>query len=498
MKAYVIGLDLGTTSAKSIIFDRKGNVVAEHEVGYPLHHPEVGYAEQDPLVIESAALDAIKGSLASSTVSNEEIAAVGISTAMHSLICMDEAGKPLSPSIIWADARSAKEAAALKKNRSDIYLRTGTPLHPMSPLSKLVWMDNHDYEPAEKADFFVSIKEFLIYRWFNEKVVDFSIAAATGLFDIHSHEWDEEALKLASIEQTQLFTPVPPTYRLDGLSREKALESGLLPETPFIIGASDGPLANLGIGAIQPGETAITIGTSGAIRQFSSEPLLNDSQEIFSYSFTEDLWITGGPSNNGGLVLTWLQQLWQNGSHEMDIEKLSELADKVAPGANNLLFLPYLNGERAPFWNAEAKGSFIGLTPTHKKEHMTRAAMEGVHFSILHIAKALERLGNQHTKIFASGGFARSSLWVQMLADIFNQTIHIPQSHQSSAWGAAWLALYGIGEVDSLEDIKNSIPMDNYYQPIKDNHTKYRALFPIYETASGQMQDVFSKLHQLD
>ncbi len=497
MNSYVIGLDLGTTSAKSVIFNLDGQVEAEHEEGYSLEHPQVGYAEQDPLLIEAAALKAMKDSIEKAQISKEQILTVGMSTAMHSLICMNEAGDPLSPSIIWADARSSAEAVSLKESHPDLYIRTGTPLHPMAPLSKLVWMKNCNYEPRKLASFFVSIKEFLIYRWFGEKVVDYSIAAATGLFNIQSHSWDEEALKLASIEEKHLFTPVSPTYRLEGLDPEKASGAGLSPETCFVIGASDGPLANLGIGAIHPGETAITIGTSGAIRQFSAKPMLDEKQEIFSYSFTEDLWITGGPSNNGGLVLGWLQQLWENENQEISVEQLSEMASTVEPGANNLLFLPYLNGERAPFWNAEAKASFIGLTPAHKKEHMTRAAMEGVHFSILHIASALERLGNQHEKIYASGGFARSPFWVQMLSDIFNKPIQIPHSHQSSAWGAAWLALYSTGHVERLEDIKASIPMDEEYVPNAENHEKYRELFSIYEDVSASLQGYFTRLHNL-
>ncbi|WLR48987.1 gluconokinase [Halobacillus litoralis] len=492
--SYVIGLDLGTTSAKSVVFHKNGEVAAEYEVAYPLSHPAVGHAEQDPLQMEQAALEALHSSTQS--IERGEIVGVGISAAMHSLICMDQKGEPLSPSMIWADARSAGEASSLKESHPDVYRRTGTPLHPMSPLSKLLWMKNNHYEPWKKADYFVSVKEFLLYRWFGEKVVDYSIAAATGLFNIHEHTWDEETLAIAGISREQLFQPVEPTYAMKGMSGVAAEKSGLDAGTTFVIGGSDGPLANLGIGAIQPGETAITIGTSGAIRQFSSEPLLDDHKEVFSYSFTDDLWITGGPSNNGGLVLKWIQELFSH-EDEIPVEELTKLASEVEAGAGNLLFLPYLNGERAPFWNAEAKGSFIGLTPAHGKGHMTRAAMEGVLFSILHIGSALERLGNKHEKIYASGGFARSETWVQMLADIFNKRIDIPVSHQSSAWGAAWVALYSLRHVDSLASIKSSIPMKEHYEPNAENHEKYKALFEVYESVSGKLQTDFEKLHRM-
>lgn len=491
---YVIGLDIGTTSAKSVVFYKDGRVAAEYEVAYPLSHPEVGFAEQDALEIEQAALEALN--MSTLTLDREQIVGVGLSAAMHCMICMDKHGAPLSPSIIWADARSTEEAAHVKETHPDVYMRTGTPLHPMSPLSKLLWMKKNHYEPWKQADYFVSVKEFLLYRWFGEKVVDYSIAAATGLFNIHNHQWDKETLLLAGVEEDRLFTPVEPTYTMEGMRADVAEKAALKTSTPFVIGGSDGPLANLGIGAIQPGETAITIGTSGAIRQFSDQPLLDEQQEVFSYSFTDDLWITGGPSNNGGLVLKWVQQLLSD-EREIPIETLTEMAGKVEAGSGNLLFLPYLNGERAPFWKAEAKGSFIGLTPSHGKGHVTRAAMEGVLFSILHIGSALERLGNHHDKIYASGGFARSEVWVQMLSDLFNKRIDIPVSHQSSAWGAAWMALYSLGEVDDLTSIKTSIPMKEHYEPNALHHKKYQELFEVYQSVSNKLQPDFEKLHNM-
>ncbi|MCA0972170.1 gluconokinase [Halobacillus litoralis] len=495
MGTHVIGLDIGTTSAKAVLFDLSGHVVSEHEEGYPLLHPQTGYAEQDPAEIEQAARTALKECREKSGIEAKDISGVGISAAMHSLICMNEEGLALSPSIIWADGRSVEEAAWLKREHPEIYMATGTPLHPMSPLAKLVWMKNRETEEYREATYFVSIKEYLTYRWFGEKTVDYSIAAATGLFNIHEHKWEPEALKLAGIKEEQLFTPVSPDYKMSGLADEVVKETGLAEETPFVIGGSDGPLANLGIGAIQPGETAVTIGTSGAIRQFSDRPLLDEKQEIFSYSFTDDLWITGGPSNNGGLVLSWLQKLWSGENDHYTMEQFSDMAAETAAGSDRLLFLPYLNGERAPFWKSEAKGSFIGLTPSHRKEHMTRAAMEGVLFSIVHIADALNRVGNSIDKIYASGGFARSSVWVQMLADMMQKDVYIPTSHQSSAWGAAWLTLCSTGQASSLEDIKQKIPMEQRFEPNAENKEIYEELFNIYKDVSSQLQTTYQKLH---
>ncbi|WP_279401278.1 FGGY-family carbohydrate kinase [Piscibacillus salipiscarius] len=268
---------------------------------------------------------------------------------------------------------------------------------------------------------------------------------------------------------------------------------GINRHTPIVLAGSDGPLANLGIGAINPGETAITIGTSGAIRQFSSEPLLDSKQEIFSYSFTKDSWITGGPTNNGGIVLKWVQDLLSTEHHLLSMDEMTQLAKTVEAGSEKLLFMPYLNGERAPFWDAKAKGSYIGLQPHHQKQHLIRASMEGVIYSIYHIGHVLERLGNHHETLFASGGFARSSLWLQMLADTFGKPVKVPESHQSSAWGAAWVALCAIQNYQ-LEDIKQSIPMKTEIEPDLANHQTYQELFDIYQGLYEQLKDTFHRL----
>lgn len=479
--SIVIGLDIGTTSTKAIAFNKNGIVLSEHEVEYPLHTPHHGWAEQDPLEIEHATIMALRSLMNTSKIEADAILAIGLSSAMHSLICIDEKGEPLSPSITWSDGRAANQARRLQEQNPDLYQSTGTPIHPMSPLVKLMWMQETGYPPFHAAAKFVSIKEFLLYRWFESQLVDYSIASATGLFDSHTLNWNPDALRLAGITEDKLFTPVPPTTEIKGLNREIADKTGLRENVPFIVGASDGPLANLGIGAIQPGEVAITIGTSGAIRQLVPQAKTDRYQQTFCYTFTESLSLIGGPTNSGGLVLKWLKELV---GENMSYDSMSALAASAPAGSDNLLFIPYLNGERAPIWNSNARGNLFGLSMQHKKEHLVRAGMEGVIFSIFHVGQALERLAGKPQKIMASGGFARSPLWLQILADVFNQPVDVPLSHQSSAWGAAWLALYSIGEVDSLEAIKKHIPMQGHFTPNLANHHTYMKMFSLYKELS--------------
>ncbi|WP_456276181.1 gluconokinase [Bacillus sp. AK128] len=480
-KSIIIGLDIGTTSVKAVAFNILGRVIDEKEVEYPLHTPSPGYAEQDPLEIEQASFNVIRTLFESGKFQATEVLAFGLSAAMHSLICMDKEGQPLSASITWADGRASLQADQLKETNSFIYQFTGTPIHPMSPLVKLRWMKDNKFPPYLAADYYVSIKEFLLYRWFGTMVVDYAIASATGLLDLETLTWHQDALELAGISESKLFKPVSPETVLTGIDKQTAGLMGIPVDIPFVIGASDGPLANLGVGAINPGEVAITIGTSGAIRQLISSPKTDPSQQTFCYALTEKLSLIGGPTNNGGIVLRWIKETL---SSTESYEELTALAAKVEPGADGLLFLPYLNGERAPMWNAKMRGNLFGLSIHHKKEHIIRAGLEGVIYSVYHVGKALERIAGKPTNLLASGGFARSPLWLQLTADVFNQEVQVPISHQSSAWGAAWMALYGIGEVDSLAEIKSFIPMQKHFTPNPHNHKIYKEMFNQYEELS--------------
>ncbi|MEH7179837.1 gluconokinase [Neobacillus vireti] len=488
-REFVMGLDFGTTSVKACIFDINGKLISEYEKMNSFHYPEQGWSEQDPVEIERSAVLAIKGAIQKAAIDKDKLITIGFSAAMHSLICVNEEGSPISPALIWADGRSYPQAEAVKKTiGSSIYAKTGTPIHPMTPFNKLLWMKETNYQPYKDAAYFMSIKEYVIQCWFGERVIDYSMASATGLFNPAALDWEPETLEMTGVSKEQLSEIVSPTKVLTGLKREIAEEMGINQEMPFVMGAADGQLANLGIGAILPGEVAVSVGTSGAIRQFNKGVKIDENQETFCYSFTADTSIVGGPTNNGGIVLQWLKDLLHDQRSFSDF--LAD-ADKVAPGADGMLFLPYLNGERAPIWNQQAKGNFYGVSITHKKEHFIRAVLEGITFNLYQIGKALERIAGAPEKIYVNGGLARSPLWLQMMADVFNAEIYVPESHHSAAWGAAWTALVGIGKVDSFEEIKKNIPMGEAVLPNKENSKVYKEIYENYEKLAKDMVKFF-------
>ena len=349
-------------------------------------------------------------------------------------------------------------------------------------------MKETDFAPYKEATYFISAKEYVIYKWFGRRLIDYAMASATGLFNMNTFDWDEEALAIAGIEAKQLSKIVPPTEILTGIDQTIADEMGISSEMPFVIGSADGQLANLGSGAISPGEVAISAGTSGAIRQMISGFETSDQQETFCYAFTRDLSIIGGPTNNGGIALQWLKELIE---YEGSFDELTAEAEKVDQGADGLLFFPYINGERAPLWNQDAKGNFFGLSITHKKEHLVRAVLEGITFNLYHIGQALERQAGEPEKIFVNGGLARSPLWVQMLADVFGKDVYLSESHHSAAWGAAWTGLVALGKVESYEEIKKNIPIEAIIQPDQQRHEKYVEIFAKYQAIVADLAQHF-------
>ena len=496
----ILTIDINTSAVKIHAFDMNGRVICWKKGSYPTFHPQPDYSEQDPEQIFITTLYILKNLLNEHIHPKKyKVKAICFSSSMHSVLPVDKSGNPLGNAIIWADNRGAKEAELLKKlpQNESIYHATGTPIHPMSPLIKITWLKNNDQERFAQTYKFISVKEYVIKQLTGEYVIDHSIASSTGLFDIHKLNWHQESLDFAGISADRLSEPVSVFNDDLILKKEYCVTLGLSQKTKLIIGSSDGCLATLGAGIIGEGKATITIGSSGAVRVAGRQVLRDEKQRFFNYLLTDGYYISGGPTNNGGVVFEWFARQFGDFSEGLEFEDvlndLFKIAAQVKSGSEGLLFLPYLLGERAPLWNANARGMYFGLNINHEQKHFVRATLEGILFEMYSIGKILETHRN-FEDIYINGAYASLPLWTQILADMFGKTVHINDNHDSVAMGAALLAFTKLGVYSNLEEAAATVKSIETYEPNLKNHDNYMKYFMIFERLSHKLSEDFEEI----
>ncbi|MFD2764243.1 gluconokinase [Micromonospora eburnea] len=494
--AVVVGVDIGTTSSKAIAFDTDGRQLATHSIGYPIDEPHPGYVEQDPRLIFDAVVAAVRAVVDELAV---PVAGLSFSSALHSLIGLDADGSPLTPSVIWADSRASAQAERLRALPSGLALhrRTGTPVHPMAPLPKLVWFAEQQPRLHERVTHWAGIRDYVLLRLTGALVTDHSVASATGLMNIHRLAWDAEALGIAGITAEHLPRLVPTTHVLPGLTADAARATGLPADTPIVVGAGDGPLANLGLGAVHPGEVACSIGTSGAMRVVVERPGVDPLGGVFCYALTENRWVVGGAINNGGIVLEWAGEALAPELGEHAEEQLLDLAAHAPVGSGGLIMLPYLLSERAPHWSAVPRGAYVGLSRGHRREHLVRAALEGVCQQLALVLASVRAAGNEVREIRASGGFARGRVWRQILADVLGMPVRFPAGHQGSSFGAALLGMQALGLIESIDVAADLVKIDETVRPDPASAATYAALLPLFSELYEALVPTYASLRRL-
>ncbi|MEJ7739803.1 MAG: gluconokinase [Chitinophagaceae bacterium] len=489
---YIIGIDIGTTHTKAIQVTTAGNVLQDEKAGYPTLQPSPGYSEQDPDEIFRA-VQYVLNIVLQKIPDKHNIAGISFSSAMHGIMAIDFQARPLTAMLTWADTRSTTYAAVLKKTKQaqEIAAETGTPIHPMSPLCKIAWIKNELPSIFEQTFKFISVKEYIFYQLFGVFVVDYSIASATGLFDIHQLSWNSKAMQFAGISLDHLSRPVSPLHRETALKESFKDQFGFTTSVPFVIGSSDGCLAILGSGVTRPDEAALTIGTSAAVRKINDQPINDLHGRLFNYLLMEKWYVSGGASNNGGNVLKWFSEslLDQPFASEQAFQAFIQSAFNAPAGSGGLVFLPYIHGERAPVWDAEAKGIYIGISSTQTKHHFMRAVLEGICFSLSQVVKALEENGTTVDTIYASGGFIQSDKWVQMLSDILNKRVVISHAADASAMGAVFMALYALGLIKEWNEVKNMVVTSAVFQPDQNASRSYLHNYRIFENLYDTWKD---------
>ena len=451
----VIGLDVGTTGVKAAAFGigAPWRRLAVRE--YPLLHPAPGRQVQDPATI----LRACGAALAecAGAAGPAEVAAISVAAGMHGLIALDGELRPLTPLLTWADSRAHEEAASLQHSgrAAALHAQTGVPVHPMTPLTKLMWFARHEPELLSAACWWVGLKEVVLAWLTGTLTTERSSASGTGLLDMTTRDWSTEAIAICGVRPDQL-APILPTTGLLALDPATARDVGLPAGTPVVAGAADGPCGNLGTRAIAPGIVALSVGTSGAARMVVGEPHVDDDRTLFCYALTDEQWVIGGAVSNGGSVMRWA-----GGALAADVQAgarpggaddaVHELAANVPAGGEGVVMLPYVLGERAPLWDPDLHGAYLGLGPQHTRAHLVRAALEGVCQQMRIIVDRLDTIELVHA-VHATGGVFRSPLWREVMAAALARPVHVVGDAEGTALGAAALALFALGQAPTLHD----------------------------------------------
>lgn len=499
----IITVEIGTNAVRVVAFDLNGNVIGSKKGSYPTFHVEPDYSEQDPDQMFITMLYVMKNLLNEKIhPANYKVISICFCASMHSVLPIDKNGVPLGNAITWADNRGKKEAQVLKGSAlgTKIYQATGTPIHPMSPLIKIAWLSTHDHQRFEKTYKFLSIKSYIIQQLTQGYMLDYSLASATGLMNIYTLSWESEALSYAGITPGKLPDLVP-IFHSPGRLRREYQKSLRLPEgVKIIMGSSDGCLATLGGGVWHNGKATVTVEDSGAVRIIGKEVLQDNKQRFFNYLLTEKTYVSGGPTNNGGVIFEWFAKQFGDFKSPFDIEytmqNLIQEAMTVPVGSEGLLFLPYLLGERAPIWNANARGSYFGVNIRHERHHFVRATIEGILYEIYSIGKTLQEHGSIDS-LTASGSFASIPFSAQIMADIFNKPVSIVENPDSIARGAFLLSATDMGIYQNLDEAARSVALSTTFKPQRQNHTVYEKYFSIFERLSTKLYDEFEDIANL-
>lgn len=448
---YVVGIDVGTTAAKVSGFGLNGGRRYSASREYPLDQPRPGWEVQDPDGVWGAVAEALREVV---DAAGRRPVCVCLSSAMHGLIGLDGSLRPKTPLLTWADSRASDVAGELRATPqgAELHRISGTPVHPMSPLTKLIWFQRFDPDTANHVRHWVGLKDWIVLQLTGELVAELSTASGSGLLDLRARDWNPAALDLAGIVRGQLPPVVPTTTQLP-LAAGPAGAVGLPPGLPVVVGAGDGPLGNLGVRALTPGVAGLSLGTSGAVRMVVDRPGIDPGGKLFCYALTDEVWVSGGAVSNGGIVVRWLGELFgpglKLGPGDSVDARLLDLAAGVGIGAEGLAMLPYLLAERAPLWNPGIPGAFLGVSRAHTPAHFARAAIEGVAQQLSTIVAALDQL-TAVTQVRATGGVFRSTLWRDLIAAASGRPLVVTGGADGTALGAAALGLFALGRAQSL------------------------------------------------
>ncbi|MFW6162856.1 MAG: xylulokinase [Planctomycetota bacterium] len=495
----LVGIDLGTQSVKTVALDDQGCLRALAQREYPIDTPKVGWAEQDPQTWWKAACETTQEALAAAGVHPGDIQGVGLSGQMHGTVCLDREGHPVGPAIIWADGRSAREVDELvaELGRERLGELTANPLAAGFMAATVRWLARHKHDTLWHTSNLVLPKDYLRLRLTRQIATDVTDAASTLLFDVANRRWSDAMVEAVGIERDLLPRVVESQEVAGTVTRRAAKDTGLPDGVPVVAGGGDQPVGAVGNGVTAPGAIVATLGTGGQLLTPLDEPAYDP--ELRTHTFCHAVpgrWFTMGAILSAGLCLRWLRdQVF--GGLGLGYDALSAAAAEVEPGAEGLLFLPYLLGERTPHMDARARGVFFGLALRHERRHLVRAVMEGVALAMRDCLEVMRSFGVTSQRLLVAGGGAQSGVWRQMLADALGSPLVSVSTREPAACGAAVLAGVGTGLFPDAESVAGRLGgITAATDPIDANVERYNQLYEIYRGLYPSLKNAYRGLSE--
>jgi xylulokinase len=453
----VLGIDVGTGGTRAVLIDRDGRVVssavAEHAA---MSSPQIGWAEQSPDDWSRATCQATKECLAKSQASVREVAAIGLTGQMHGLVLLDDKNQVVRPAILWCDQRTEEECREITEKVGERRLidLTANPALTGFTLPKIWWVKKHEPELWSRVRSLMLPKDYIRFCLTGERAIDVADASGTLMFDVVHRTWSRPMLEVSRIEEA-LLPKVFESQAISGsVNEEGARRTGLWPGIPVVAGAGDQAAGAVGMGIVKPGAVSATIGTSGVVFAATSKPVLEPQGRIHTFCHAiPNRWHVMGVTQGAGLSLRWFRDQFGAGKDDGRdaYDRLTEEAAKTPPGANGLLWAPYLMGERTPHLDPNARGALVGITAQHTRGHVIRAILEGVAFSLRDSLTLFREIGVPIESIRLGGGGARSAVWQQIQADVYGMPVELIEANEGAAYGAALLAGVGVGIWPSVD-----------------------------------------------
>ncbi|MBQ1536930.1 MAG: xylulokinase [Ruminococcus sp.] len=506
--AYVIGVDCGTSGTKTVLFDEKGTVIASKTIEYPMYQPKNGYAEQEPRDWADAMVNTIKAVMAQSGVSKSDVKGIGISGQMHGLVMLDKDNNVLRRSIIWCDQRTEAEVEWMTNTvgREKLIEITANPALTGWTAAKILWVKNNEPEIYEKVAHILLPKDYLRFVLTHEYATEVSDASGMQLLDVPNRKWSDELLSAFEIDKSWLGKVYESCEVTGTLTKSMADELGLCEGTIVVGGAGDNAAAAIGTGVAEDGKAFTTIGTSGVVFAHTSGIAIDPKGRVHTCcAAVPGAWHVMGVTQGAGLSLKWFRDNFCAAEKEtaayMGVDEyylMDKEAETVPVGAERLLYLPYLMGERTPHLDPNARGMFFGLSAMHTKKHMLRAVLEGVSYSLRDCVEVFREMDINVSDMMACGGGGSSPLWRSMLADLYNCPVKTVASKEGPALGVALLALTGAGVYSSVpEACKAVVSVDKTQQPNAENVPVYDSYYQLYREIYPAVKAQCAKLAKL-